>query len=106
MNSPTNLLFRLLPMAFLLAAGCEERKAPPVVHQVPVFTRPFEDGYSAGFAVGKALARPHGAMPAEDEATKRSVDAAADDPAHNQKWQHGWAQGYLDAFREVTLNRR
>ena len=34
------------------------------------------------------------------------VEAAAGDPSHNEKWQHGWAEGYMDGFREVTLNRR
>jgi hypothetical protein len=90
----------------LLVAGCDAPPAPPVVHQVPVFTRPYEEGYSAGFIAGKASAKPRTRMPSEEEARKCSVDAAAGDPARNEKWQHGWAEGYMDGFREVKLNRR
>jgi hypothetical protein len=78
---------------------------PEVVLAPPVQTRPFEDGYELGYKAGQAEVRPHRPMPTEETADVKSLGAAGNDPDRNPKWQHGWASGYLDAYREVLQNR-
>jgi hypothetical protein len=79
---------------------------PPVVHVAPVFTRPYEDGYKAGFDKGQADARPRAKLPSEEDVAVKATEAAAADEAHAEKWQHGWAEGYMAGFRDVATHQK
>lgn len=79
---------------------------PPVVHVAPVFTRPYEDGYKAGFEKGQSDARPRAKIPSEEDIALKASQAASVDEAHAEKWQHGWAEGYLAGFREIVTHQK
>ena len=109
----------LLPagLAVLTAVGCgkslhtaastpepELRNGHPVVHIAPVETRPFEDGYAAGFDYGKSVATPHSAIPSDDEARQAARQHDASQPI--ERWERGFAEGYADAVRNVVTGRK
>jgi hypothetical protein len=103
---------RLLSAFFLLLAaflgGCHKSPsgAPPVVHVAPVFTRPFEDGYKVGFDKGREASKVRAKLPSEDAVQAKAAEAVGDDPEHTEKWQRGWAEGYLDGFRDVATHQK
>jgi len=78
----------------------------PVVHAPPVLTRPFEDGYNAGFDYGKEHGTPRSPIPTDEEAAKVALEQAADHPDRTEHWQHGFAEGYADGIRNVVTRRR
>lgn len=98
-----------LLFAGALLGACEDRKAavhrnepPPVVKVPPVETRPFEEGYAAGFAAGKATGRPRAKLPETEEVEVLASQEAGSDPQRASKWQRGWVSGYLDGFRQSS----
>lgn len=98
---------RSLPIALLLilctVSGCEKSPpTPPVVHTAPVLTRPFEDGYEAGFEKGKAAAHPGAKLPAKDSVEAKAGKAALEQSNVDERWQRGWVEGYFDGFRDVA----
>jgi hypothetical protein len=106
------LLFLIL--ACLAACG---RKTPAaaakvferdqrVVPVVAVQTVPFDEGYKAGFAAGSADARPRASLPTLEAVDVKSAAAAGADSERNEKWQHGYTEGYMDGFRKVSTNTR
>jgi hypothetical protein len=106
------LLFFILPC--LAACG---RKTPvasptvferdqPVVPVAAVQTVPFDEGYEAGFAAGSADAHPKAPLPAPEAVDAKSAAAAGAHPNRNVKWQHGYAEGYMDGCRKVSTNTR
>lgn len=76
----------------------------PVIDAAPVDTKSYDDGYQLGYAVGLNDARPGAKLPTSDKATALAVDAAGNEPARNKKWRDGWSNGYLEAFRNRSLN--
>ncbi|MDR3406019.1 MAG: hypothetical protein P4L99_26270 [Chthoniobacter sp.] len=81
----------------------EMKKGHPVVHIPPVETRPFEDGYNAGFEYGKKHAMPHGALATEEEANNAAREQAAGQP---DRWERGFAEGYADGVRNVVTGQK
>src|SRR5581483_3655839 len=73
MTAPLRFLLPALAATFACAllTACHKHgsssSAPPVVRQAPVFTRPFEDGYAAGYGKGKAAGKFKAKLPEEDE---------------------------------------
>ncbi len=108
--APIPFLSRLLlavVLALAMFPACKKRQPPPpIVHVAPVFTRPFEDGYAAGFEKGQADARPRAKLPKEEDVQAKAADATAVDPSHTEKWQHGWAEGYMAGFRDVATHQK
>lgn len=97
--------------------GCENERTPaapstpkpgppPVVKAPPVLTRPYEEGYAAGFVAGKADGKPRADLPEEDQVDIRATEAAGSHPDRNLKWQRGWASGYMDGFRKSSEGRK
>ena len=103
----------------LLNAGCKETppEAPatpepemkdghPVVHVPPVETHPFEDGYSAGFEYGKRVATRQTPIPGDEEARRVAHEQAGDRPERNERWERGFAEGYIDGVRNVVTGQK
>jgi hypothetical protein len=81
----------------------EMKQGHPVVHVPPVETRPFEDGYKAGFEYGKKHATPRGPVPTEEDARRVADEQAAGQPA---RWERGFAEGYADGVRNVVTGQK
>ncbi len=105
--------------AAILLAGCkpsavggdstpepEMKDGHPVVHLPPVQTRPFEEGYEAGFEYGKQHADPHSTIPNDEETARVAHQQVAEHPERNERWEHGFAEGYADGVRKVVTGRR
>ena len=110
------LILCLVGVGALNLAGCDQRTAsapvtpkpgpPPVVKVPPVLTRPYEEGYAAGFVVGKTAGKPRANLPLEEAIDLRSVEAAGAHEDRGLKWPRGWAAGYMDGFRQVSEGRK
>jgi len=84
----------------------EQKNGHPVVHVPPVETRPFEDGYAAGFEFGKIQATPHTPMPSEEEARRVAHERSGSQPQPTERWERGFAQGYSDGVRNVVTGQK
>jgi len=98
-----------LLLAGALLGACDDRKTvahrgepPPVVKVPPVETRPFEEGYAAGFVAGKTAGRPRAKLPEIEDVEVLASQEAGSDPQRASKWQRGWVSGYLDGFRQSS----
>ncbi|MEP6670743.1 MAG: hypothetical protein ABJF10_16410 [Chthoniobacter sp.] len=91
------------PPTALATPEPEMKKGHPVVHVPPVETRPFEDGYNAGFEYGKKHAVPHGALATEEDAKRVAREQAAGQP---DRWERGFAEGYADGVRNVVTGQK
>ena len=91
-------------------AGCDEkapvakREPPPVVRMAPVETRPFEEGYDAGYALGLGQGTPGAKIPTTAEVEPLARAQAG--PERTERWQRGFVDGYLDGFRKVVTGQR
>lgn len=110
----------LILIALLVCAACRRPVQPipkanpnasgafpedkPVIDAAPVDTKSYDTGYQLGYAVGANDAHPGAKLPTPDKATALAVEAAGNEPARNKKWRDGWADGYLEAFRNRALN--
>ena len=108
---------RLLLVFLLPCLAACARKTPAAVAKVferdqpdvpvaAVQTVPFDEGYKAGFAAGSVDARPKAPLPVGETVEVKAAAAAGTDPDRNEKWQHGYAEGYMDGFRKVSTNTR
>lgn len=102
----------VLAMA-VVTAGCGPKrvqkpleKKRPVVAMAPVETRPFEDGYSAGFELGKQQGVPRGKMPPQDEVERLGREQASGHAERTARWERGFVEGYLDGFRNVVTGQK
>ena len=81
----------------------EMKNGHPVVHLPPVETRPFEDGYTAGYEYGKKHATRQDAVPTDEEAAQAARQQAAGQP---DRWERGFAEGYADGVRKVVTGQK
>ena len=104
-------LHRIAILALLPLAACDRKPGredtvtkvkPPVVHQAPVETLPYEDGFTTGMALGRAAAKPRAVVPARDSVEALAQEKADDDKRRSEKWQRGFVDGYLDGFRQIA----
>lgn len=108
----------LLP-GFLVLAGCKERPhtsatpvpvadpgPKPVVDTAPVPTKPFEEGYDAGYELGKKQARPRAKMPEPEEVELVAREQSAGHPERTERWERGFVEGYTDGFRIVVTGKK
>ncbi len=84
----------------------ELKHGHPVVHIPPVETRPFEEGYAAGFDFGKAHATPRSPLPGEEEAQRIAHEQSTGQPAPTDRWERGFAEGYADGVRNVVTGQK
>ncbi len=84
----------------------ERTPRPPVVHMAPVPTRPFEDGYDAGFAFGKEHAKPKTAVPEIAEVEPIAHEQAAGHEERTPRWERGFVEGYRDGYRNVVTGQK
>lgn len=75
---------------------------PPKVNQAPVETLPYEDGFTTGMALGRSAAKPRAELPARDSIEALAAEKAAQDTRRTEKWQRGFADGYLDGYRQIA----
>ncbi len=107
-------VWTILPMALILAAGCKEEPrvlpeepAPkPVVNMAPVPTRPFEDGYEAGFELGRQQGVPHGKLPDPAAVRRLASEQAAGHSERTERWERGFADGYMDGYSNVVTGKK
>jgi hypothetical protein len=104
--------------ASILWAGCKDEPrdastAPttgperkPVVHVAPVRTKPFEEGYDAGFELGKKQATPQAKIPAPAAVQALAREQSAGHPERNERWERGFVEGYSDGFRNVVTGQK
>lgn len=104
---------RLLVLAGCLAAGCGKvpvpeapTEAPPVVRMAPVETRPFVDGYDAGYALGLGQGKPGARMPTGAEVEPLARAQAGQAPERTERWQRGFVEGYTDGYRKVVTGQK
>ena len=91
------------PLAVPATPAPELKNGHPVVHVPPVESRPFEDGYNAGFEYGKKRGTPHGALPTDEDAARVAREQAAGQP---DRWERGFAEGYADGVRNVVTGQK
>jgi flagellar biosynthesis/type III secretory pathway protein FliH len=96
----------------MLLAACHEEPPPekaappPVVHVPPVETRPFEDGYNAGYELGQRRSAHAAKIPTDAEVAQLAHEQAGTAPERTEKWQRGFVEGYLDGFRKVAQGEK
>ena len=98
----------------LVCAGCDQAKdapvapaaPPPVVRQAPVETHPFEDGYTAGYAMGETRATPGAKLPLAADLEPLAREQAGQAVERTERWQRGFVEGYLDGFRKVVTGQK
>lgn len=118
----------LLGICFV-AIGCKDRPATPpppkaepegvdaiqspTIAPPPVQALSYEAGYSAGDTDGDAAAQalktrhsPKPEVPSDEQLDVLALKAAGDDPKRGPKWQHGYAEGYRDAFQHRMDGRK
>jgi hypothetical protein len=111
---PARLALAIAILFALGMGGCDRREPgqttrtepPPVVRVAPVETRTFEDGYAIGFEAGKAAAAPRAKLPPREEVETKASEAAALSVDRNERWQRGWAKGYLEGFQQKSTGLR
>lgn len=88
-------------------------EVPPVpearaerVPVIPVETRPFEEGYEAGYAKGLGAGKVGAKMPPASAVEEIAKGEAGEDAARTERWQRGFVEGYLDGFRKVVTGQR
>jgi hypothetical protein len=91
------------PVAAPAGPTPETKDGHPVVHLPPVETKPFEDGYNAGYEYGTKQATPHGKIPTDEEAADVARQQAA---GQTDRWERGFAQGYADGVRKVVTGQK
>ena len=79
---------------------------PPAVRVVPVETRPFEEGYEAGYAKGLGAGKVGAKMPPTSAAEEIARAEAGLDAERTERWQRGFVDGYLDGFRKVVTGQK
>jgi hypothetical protein len=84
----------------------EMKDGHPVVHLPPVETRPFDDGYNAGFEYGKQHATRKTPIPGDEEAQRVAHEQAADHSERTERWERGFAEGYTDGVRNVVTGQK
>ncbi len=101
----------LIAALFLPLAACDQKpghpfagpkSTPPIVHQAPVETLPYDDGFTTGMALGRAAAKPRAVLPERDNVLVLAEEKAAGDPKRAEKWQRGFVDGYLDGYRQIA----
>lgn len=93
---------RAAPREVVLPAPPEQPAKREVIEQPPVETASFDAGFNEGYAAGRAagkLAGRKAALPDENECARQASLAAGAESSRSEKWQKGFAQGYLDGFR-------
>ena len=78
----------------------------PVISVPPVPTRPFEDGYGAGFKLGERESVPHGKIPPEEDVARLAREQASDHPERTAPWERGFVEGYIEANRNVVTGKK
>ena len=78
----------------------------PVVAVPPVPSRPFEDGYGAGFDLGKRQGIPRGKLPAEEDVEGLAREQASGHSERTARWERGFVEGYLDGWRNVVTGQK
>lgn len=100
--------------SLLLLLGCKEKPpvpAPPketqkpVVFVAPVPTKPYEEGYTAGFELGRERAAPQAPVPDETAIQELAREQAGGRPDRSERWERGFADGYLAGFRKVATGQ-
>ena len=106
----------IVPLAALvLSSGC--KRAPqvepgsfparkPVVDVAPVPTRPYEEGYDAGFELARQKATARSKMPDPEDVQRLAGEQATDHPERNERWTRGFVAGYTDGFRNVVTGQK
>jgi flagellar biosynthesis/type III secretory pathway protein FliH len=113
----TYALYSLLGVIVL--AGCKPRPkvelpqaAPskeskkPVIFVAPVETKPYEEGYRAGYDLGRDQATPEAKLPESTEVQRMAREQASERPDRNERWERGFAEGYADGFRKVVTGQK
>lgn len=113
----TCALFLLLAVGIL--AGCKPRpkvelpQAPvsqetkkPVVFVAPVESKPYEEGYRVGYDLGREQGSPQAKMPETAEVERLAREQASERPDRNERWERGFAEGYVDGFRKVVTGQK
>lgn len=78
----------------------------PVVAMAPVPTKPFEEGYNAGFELGKQQAAPRAKMPEPEHVERLAREQSAGHAERTERWQRGFVEGYTDGFRNVVTGQK
>src|SRR5688572_1884819 len=85
-------------------SGCKERPRgettvparKPVVAMAPVPTKPFEEGYNAGYEFGKKQATPRANIPEPEDVKRLAQEQSAGHPERTERWERGFVEGYTD----------
>jgi len=108
-----------LLLGVIVVAGCKPRPKvelpqaepsrdakKPVVFVAPVETKPYEEGYRAGYDLGRDQATPEAKLPESTEVQRMAREQASEQPGRNERWERGFAEGYVDGFRKVVTGQK
>lgn len=87
------------------AAPAKEAKKP-VVFVAPVESKPYEEGYRVGYDLGREQGSPQAKMPETADVERLAREQASERPDRNERWERGFAEGYVDGFRKVVTGQK
>lgn len=108
-----------LLLSVLALGGCKPRpkvelpQAPsskeakkPVVFVAPVESKPYEEGYRVGYDLGREQGAPQAKIPETADVERQAREQASERPDRNERWERGFAEGYVDGFRKVVTGQK
>ena len=113
------MIAAILLLGVLALAGCKRQpkvelpQVPvsketkkPVVFVAPVESKPYEEGYRVGYDLGREQGSPQARMPETSEVERLAREQASERPDRNERWERGFAEGYVDGFRKVVTGQK
>lgn len=94
------------PKVELPQASASKETKKPVVFVAPVESKPYEEGYRVGYDLGREQGSPQAKMPESSDVERLAREQASERPDRNERWERGFAEGYVDGFRKVVTGQK
>jgi len=61
---------------------------------------------SGRYDLGRDQATPEAKLPESTEVQRMAREQASEQPGRNERWERGFAEGYVDGFRKVVTGQK